>query len=249
MGSLKLHFSQLGFHQNLHMIRYSPPSPIASSARTTKTRSLQICCGLRRAGARKPLWRSRVLTTEAIQAVQSLKLARSSHKLEDVFNSRISRLLKADLLDTLAELKRQNEVDLALKVFEYVRKEVWYEPDQSLYCNMIQMLGENKLIELAEELFSELEKEGLKPDTRAFTEMIGVYINLGMIEKAVERYGAMKMSGCVPDKLTFAILIRGLEKAGKEDLAATVKKECDEYLEDPEKFLKEIERKYVRKLF
>lgn len=64
------------------------------------------------------MWRTRVLSTEAIQAVQSLKLAQnSSSKLEQVFSSKLSRLLKADLLDTLAELQRQNELDLALKVF------------------------------------------------------------------------------------------------------------------------------------
>lgn len=63
------------------------------------------------------MWRSRILSTEAIQAVHSLKLAaKSPPKLQQVFNGTISRLLKADLLDTLAELKRQNQVDLALKV-------------------------------------------------------------------------------------------------------------------------------------
>lgn len=63
------------------------------------------------------MWRTRILSTEAIQAVQSLKLAQnSSSKLERVFSSKVSRLLKADLLDTLAELQRQNELDLSLKV-------------------------------------------------------------------------------------------------------------------------------------
>lgn len=57
-----------------------------------------------------------MLSTEAIQVVQSLKLAKSSIKLEEVFSSRVSRLLKSDLLDTLAELQRQGELDLTLKV-------------------------------------------------------------------------------------------------------------------------------------
>lgn len=63
------------------------------------------------------MWRTRVLSTEAIQAVQSLKLAQKSpSRLEQVFSNKLSRLLKADLLDVLAELQRQNESDLALKV-------------------------------------------------------------------------------------------------------------------------------------
>lgn len=57
-----------------------------------------------------------MLSTEAIQAVQSLKLSKSNpSKLEQVMGGRLSRLLKADLLDALAELQRQNEVELALK--------------------------------------------------------------------------------------------------------------------------------------
>ena len=61
-----------------------------------------------------------MLSPEAIQAVQSLKLARSPDKLAEVFANRISRLLKADLLDTLSELQRQNEVELALQVNVYI---------------------------------------------------------------------------------------------------------------------------------
>lgn len=58
-----------------------------------------------------------MLSIEAIQAVQSLKLSKSNpSKLEQVMGGRLSRLLKADLLDALAELQRQNEVELALKV-------------------------------------------------------------------------------------------------------------------------------------
>lgn len=63
------------------------------------------------------MWRTRVLSSEAIQAVQSLKLAQKSpSKLEQVLTTKLGRLLKADLEDALAELQRQNELDLALKV-------------------------------------------------------------------------------------------------------------------------------------
>jgi chitinase len=129
-----------------------------------------------------------------------------------------------------------------------VRKEEWYEPDLLIYCDMILLLGKNKLIEMAEELLSELKKEGLEPNTRAFAEMIGAYMQLGMIEKAMETYESMKASSCAPDRLTFMILIRNLEKAGKEEVPAVVKKECAEYVDSPEKFLEEVEQKYVRNL-
>ncbi|KAA8527266.1 hypothetical protein F0562_034637 [Nyssa sinensis] len=240
MGSLKFQFTEMGLYQKPQIYKPQLYSRLVSSGSR-----LKITCGLRD-GPRKPMWRSRVLSTEAIQAVQSLKLAKSSVRLEEVFSSRVSRLLKADLLDTLTELRRQNELDLTLKVFEFVRKEVWYEPNLSLFSDMILMVGKNQMIEMAEDIFSELKKEGLEPDTRAYTEMIGAYLQVGMIQKAMKTYDLMKASGCVPDKLTLTILIRNLEKAGEEELAALVKKECAKYVDSPEKFLEEVEKKYVR---
>ncbi|OAY37764.1 protein THYLAKOID ASSEMBLY 8-like, chloroplastic [Manihot esculenta] len=228
MGSLKFQF---------------PPLKICQIPQKLHFQASIITCSLR-GGPRKPLWRSKRLSTEAIQAIQSLKLAKSSTlRLEEVFNSKLSRLLKADLLDTLDVLQNQNELDLALKVFEFVQKEVWYKPDISLYQSMIQMLGKNKLIEVAEEFFSKVEEEGLKPDTRTYTEMIGAYLRADMIDKAMETYGNMKASGCTPDKLTFTILIRNLEDAGREELVSSIKKECGEYMDYPEKFLEEVEQK------
>ncbi|KAM3303691.1 hypothetical protein P3S67_014721 [Capsicum chacoense] len=53
------------------------------------------------------MWRSRVLSSEAIQAVQSVTLAASPNKLEEILKNKLSRLLKADVLDILTELQRQ----------------------------------------------------------------------------------------------------------------------------------------------
>ncbi|KAL2920785.1 Protein THYLAKOID ASSEMBLY 8-like chloroplastic [Bienertia sinuspersici] len=47
------------------------------------------------------------------------------------------------------------------------QKETWYTPDLALYYDMILVLGKNKLIHKAEELFTEPKKEGLQPDVRA----------------------------------------------------------------------------------
>ncbi|KAH0776761.1 hypothetical protein KY290_008172 [Solanum tuberosum] len=187
------------------------------------------------------MWRSRVLSSEAIQAVQSVKLAKSADKLEEMLKNKLSRLLKADVLDTLNELQRQNEVHLALKVFNFVRDEEWYTPDLSLFNSMIMMLGKNKFIEMAEQLFVHMIKEGLQPDSRTYTELIGAYFRVDLIEKAMEMYELMKISGFCPDKLTMSILIRNLEKAEEKELVVRVKNECANYIDYPEKFLKEIE--------
>lgn len=128
MDSLQIRFSELCLVErarNLKSLHKSsllhPFSKTNSSSSSSSPHFLKISCGLR-GGPRKPLWRGRVLSTEAIQAVQSLKLAKSASKLEDVFDSKISRLLKADLIATLEELQRQNEWEIALKVlFSFFR--------------------------------------------------------------------------------------------------------------------------------
>ncbi|KAI3885532.1 hypothetical protein MKW92_009733 [Papaver armeniacum] len=251
MNTLHIGFPKMGFGETttrflLHNPNHHLPcsSMVVSISSKGFSRKSTIVCGLR-SGPRKSLWRSRVLSSEAIQAVHSLKLARNSDKLDEVFSNRLSRLLKEDLIATLTELQRQNELELSLKVFGFVRKELWYKPDLSLYSDLIYMFGKNKLIEKAEELFLELQREGLKPNTRTYTEMIGAFIQVDMIEKAMSLYASMKESGCTPDKLTLTILIRNLEKAGEEELASTVKKDCEEYVENPEEFLIEVAKNYV----
>ncbi|KAK2971324.1 hypothetical protein RJ640_013425 [Escallonia rubra] len=222
MNSLRFPFSQMGIHQTPQLCKTQLSSfPLSSNS------TINITCGLRN-GPKKSLWRSRVLSTEAIQAVQCLKLAKSPARMEEVFSSRISRLLKADLC----------------QVFDFLRREAWYEPHLSLFSDMICMLGKQKLIGTVEELFSILLKEGLTPDTRAYTELIGAYLRVNKVEKAVETYEWMKASGCVPDKLTLTILIRNLESMGEEELAATIKGDSAKYLDSPKRFLTEVQRKY-----
>lgn len=205
-----------------------------------------VTCGLRNS-TRRPLWRSDVLSTEAIRAVQSLKLAKSTPRLNHVLSTTLARLLKSDLLNTFAELKRQNEVDLALKVFEYVCKEEWYGTDFALRCDVIQLLGKNKMVALAEVVFSGLLKEGVELDARAYAEMIGAYLSADMIENAMQTYEKMKAAGCTPNEFTLMILIRNLEKAEEKDLVEFVKRDCVEYLDSPKKFLEEVKRKYPKR--
>lgn len=112
---------------------------------------------------------------------------------------------------------------------------------------MIMMMGKNKLIEKAASLFSEMEKEGARPDTRVFTEIIGAFLRVGDVQKAMDMYKSMKDSGCSPDKLTFTILVRNLEKEGEEDLATAVRRDCELYIDSPEKFLEELDKNYPKR--
>lgn len=127
-----------------------------------------------------------------------------------------------------------------------MQNEEWYEPDLRLYHGMIMMMGKNKMIEMAEEVFHKLRKDGLEPDTRAFNEMMGAYLQVDMIERAADTYRLMIASGCTPDKLTFKILIKNLEKF-KEEFAIVVKKDCHEYLDNPQKFFNDEGQKLTTK--
>ncbi|KAK9141245.1 hypothetical protein Scep_010926 [Stephania cephalantha] len=248
MGSLTIGFLQMGFVGEAR----ERPKLVLRKQRPLLGRGFGGVClkwrisGGLRSRPRKSLWRSNVLSTEAIQAVQSLKLAKSAEKLEEVVSSRLGRLLKEDLVNTLKELQRQNECELALKVFEFVRKELWYQPDLLLFSDMIFMFGKNKMIGTAEELFGQLLKEGLEPDTRTYTEMIGAFLQVDKLKDAMETYELMKRFGCAPDELTLTILIRNLENAGEEDLATNVKQDCEKYVDEPEEFLEQVGKKYVR---
>lgn len=130
-------------------------------------------------------------------------------------------------------------------MFDFMKKEESFKHNLSIYSDMILMLGKNELIEMAEQLVSELKKDGLQPDTRVYTEMIGAYFKVGMVDKATDMYKQMKDLSCNPDRLTLTILIRNLEKAGEDDHACAVRKDCEKYVQDPEKFLEEVDRSYV----
>lgn len=68
---------------------------------------------------RRPLQRGRI-STETIQAVQALKRAKNDPiLLHRLFDSKVRRLIKFDLIALLRELQRQNEALLALQVPRY----------------------------------------------------------------------------------------------------------------------------------
>ncbi|GJU18426.1 pentatricopeptide repeat-containing protein [Tanacetum coccineum] len=126
-----------------------------------------------------------------------------------------------------------------------MRKDAWYEPDHSLYADLMLISGKKKLINRVEKLFAELKSEGLELDIRAYTELIGAYLKVEMIDKAIETYELMKASGCVPDELTLMIMIRNLESAGRDDLTVIIKNDCVKYLDSPKKFLNQSPVEFI----
>lgn len=199
-----------------------------------------VLCGLR--STYKAPRRTRVLSKETIHVIHALKLARSP---DHVLDAKLSRLLKADILNLLEELQRQNQLHLSLRVFRFVCQEhqLGHDTLLQLYADIILLLGRNNETRMAEEVFCQVVEKGFKPDTRICTEMIGVYLQVGMTEKAMEMYESMKEWGCSPDKFTFTVLITNLQKTGQQDLVEKLKQDSLHYLESPDKFLRQLQQK------
>ncbi|KAL3641779.1 hypothetical protein CASFOL_012594 [Castilleja foliolosa] len=202
---------------------------------------------------RKPLQKGRSLSIEAIQTVQALKRAtkqQSEVALEQVFDMKLRRLLKLDMIAVLRELLRQDQCFLALKVFEDVRKEDWYRPQLFLYAEMVTVLGRNELLDKVELLIQTLKAESnLKPDLEGFKVLIESLTSLNLSGLAVECFYLMKSLSCDPDRLLFKILIDGLESNGESDLLAVIKQDAEKYYGKFIDFLEEEETDMSTKYF
>ncbi|GAB4852996.1 hypothetical protein Ancab_017185 [Ancistrocladus abbreviatus] len=221
---------------SLHKVHPHPPWLQSGSSKrsviTMKDRSKN----------RKPLQRGRNLSIEAIHTVQALKRAKKDEiLLEQVFNLKLKRLLKFDMVAVLRELIRQNECSLALKVFEGVRKEYWYRPQVLLYTDMITVLAGNEMYEEIEQLFATLKNESdLQPDAEGFNALLRTLADFKITDLAMDCFQLMKALECLPDKPLFKILISYLESEGETDLAFIVREEAQnifwslEFLEEGE---------------
>lgn len=195
---------------------------------------------------RKPLQRGRNLSIEAIQTIQVLKRANTRNDdglaLDRAFDFYFKRLLKLDMMAVLQELLRQNECQLALKVFEDVQKEHWYKPRASLYAEIISALGRQGLYETIELFFAEMKMESrLEPDIKGFNVLMHNLICFNATGLAMECFSLMKSLGCEPDRSTYRILINGLESKGEPGLSATLRQEAEKFYGNSLEFLNEEE--------
>ncbi|ERN12186.1 hypothetical protein AMTRI_Chr08g205610 [Amborella trichopoda] len=199
-----------------------PPLSLHLSTASSAKRSTGIWCGPRDQN-RGPLARGRLLSTEAMLAIQSLK--RSPNLLAQT----TSRLLKADLLAVLKELQRQDQCHLALQVFGVVRKEVWYKTDFGLYAEMVTALSRNGMTEEIDSLIADALQDKFETDNRGIARLVRALIGAGNAEGAVSIYEMTKGSGFLPDDFLFRVLIRGLKRLGKQAHAAKVMDDFREF--------------------
>ncbi|KAG9452660.1 hypothetical protein H6P81_005564 [Aristolochia fimbriata] len=161
---------------------------------------------------RGSLWRGKkLLGKEALFVILGLKrFKQDEEKLNKFVKSHVLRLLKMDMVAVLTELERQEEVILALKVFEVIQKEKWYQPDVYLYKDLIIALARSKKMDEAMRVWESMRKEDLFPDSQTYAEMIRGFLKYGSPADAMNVFEDMKQSPDPPEELPFRILLKGL---------------------------------------
>ncbi|RDX95982.1 Pentatricopeptide repeat-containing protein, partial [Mucuna pruriens] len=166
-------------------------------------------------GASSPslsIWRrKKEMGKEGLTVAKELKRLRSDPlRLDRFIRSGVSRLLKSDLVAVLAEFQRQNQVFLSMKLYDIVRKEIWYRPDMFFYRDMLMMLARNRSVEEVKRVWDDLKVEGVLFDQHTFGDIIRAFLDNGLPSEAMDIYEEMKQSPEPPLSLPFRVILKGL---------------------------------------
>ncbi|CAA3023683.1 protein THYLAKOID ASSEMBLY 8, chloroplastic [Olea europaea var. sylvestris] len=221
-------------HSNLNFLPAS--QSMAASARLHRFSIIR--CGPR--DNRGPLLKGRILSTEAIQAIQALKRAHRTDRT-NLPTHILSRLIKSDLIATFKELLRQDHCILALKVFSTLRSE--YSVDFGNYADLVLALSRNGFRDEIDALFLDMEKEGgiQCDDIKGLSRLIKALVNAERKESTVRIYEMMRKIGwgsrVTVDEYLGKVLSRGLRRFGEDKMADEIDEElrrsCRGVLEKP----------------
>lgn len=158
------------------------------------------------------IWRrKKEMGKEGLMAAKELKRLQSNPvRLDRFIKSNVSRLLKSDLLAVLAEFQRQDQVFLCMKLYDVVRKEIWYRPDMFLFRDMLMMLARNKKVDEANQVWRDLRREEVLFDQHTFGDIIRAFLDNGLPSKAMDIYEEMRQSPDPPISLPFRVILKGL---------------------------------------
>lgn len=171
--------------------------------------------GVAAATAGKPsvsIWRrKKEIGKEGLMVAKELKRLQSNPvRLQRYIQFNVSRLLKSDLVSVLAEFQRQDQVFLSMKLYDVVRKEIWYRPDMFFYRDMLMMLARNKEVEEAKKVWLDLKGEGVLFDQHTFGDLIRAFLDNGLPNEAMEIYDEMRQSPDPPLSLSYRVILKGL---------------------------------------
>ncbi|KAI7752556.1 hypothetical protein M8C21_016968 [Ambrosia artemisiifolia] len=190
-----------------------------------------VRCGPR--SNRGPLYKGRTLTIEAIQAVQSLKRThRSDPSNNDAVFKTLSRLVKSDLIAAFNELIRQDQFDLAVKVFSVIKLEDWYKTDLNLYAKLVSAMASKGMMDEIDRLMNDVEvADVVSADGKGLVTVIKALLAADRAESTVRVYEMMKAGGwrcnSSADDYVGKVLSRGLRRLGKKEVADEIDAEIE----------------------
>ncbi|CAA0383921.1 unnamed protein product [Arabidopsis thaliana] len=211
----------------LSLSQTRPPSLSHShtlSVIVPKRTFVSIRCGPR--DNRGPLLKGRILSTEAIQSIQSLKRAHRTGVSLSLTLRPLRRLIKSDLISVLRELLRQDYCTLAVHVLSTLRTE--YPPlDLVLYADIVNALTRNKEFDEIDRLIGEIDGIDQRSDDKALAKLIRAVVGAERRESVVRVYTLMRESGWgseswEADEYVAEVLSKGLLRLGEPDLASHV---------------------------
>ncbi|PWA71673.1 tetratricopeptide repeat (TPR)-like superfamily protein [Artemisia annua] len=133
-----------------------------------------------------------------------------------VKSTRFSPKLLLEALDNAVRYKRWES---ALKIFDLLRNQHWYEPRCQTYTKLLVMLGKCRQPMKASLLFELMLQDGLKPTIDVYTALVSAYGYSGLLDKALEIIDGMKLiPDCKPDVYTYSILINCCTKLRRFDM-------------------------------
>ncbi|GAQ78210.1 putative Pentatricopeptide repeat domain containing protein [Klebsormidium nitens] len=123
----------------------------------------------------------------------------------------VDKLGVRDMDRILLKFGARAEWQVALRVFEWMLKDRFLQPDQKTYTIMMDILGTNKQPRLAEEMFQSMQEEGLV-DTRACNVLLNAYAQVGQAKQASALFGYMKEQRMRLDAYTYSSVIKALSR-------------------------------------
>ncbi|XP_073063259.1 pentatricopeptide repeat-containing protein At1g62350 [Primulina eburnea] len=158
------------------------------------------------------IWRrKKEMGKEGLMVAKELKrLQCHPVRFERFMKSNVSRLLKSDLVAVLAEFQRQNLVSLCMKLYDVVRKEIWYRPDMFFYRDMLMMLARNKKVDEAKRVWEDLKREEVLFDQHTFGDLVRAFLDSGLTSKAMWIYEEMRSSPEPALSLPYRVILKGL---------------------------------------
>ncbi|KAE9621379.1 hypothetical protein Lal_00032076 [Lupinus albus] len=206
--------------------------PLTPATTATRRSYIPVRCATSRSH-RLPLLKGRILSTESLQTIQTLKrLYRTNPpNLTHVLSTTLTRLIKSDLEATLRELLRQQHCNLALRVFYTLRSE--YGADLTLHAEIAKALSNCDMLLDLDNFIVDLEEncEIDCGDYKGLVSLMKVVIEAKRRESTVRIYGLMKKCGwgsvVEPDEYVVRVLVNGLKSFDEIALAEEVQNECN----------------------